>query len=219
MQEAGNIAIPCADPLFPDDMHVMKERICVLHEPRRLEWGLDVDALFHTSLLTSAPKLMLNVESGDYGTLEDRDCGCLWSDLGFRTHLHSVRSYEKLTSGSVMFMGSMLHKLLEETLPSRFGGSPLDYQLVEEEEDGVPRVSVVVSPRVGPVSEIEVVKTVLDSLGFADWSRRRADLWRQNNTLRVQRREPYATSAGKTLPLQVLGRAGQPGPVERLSEP
>ena len=59
------------------------------------------------------------------------------AELGFTTHLHTVRSYEKLTSGGVMFMGSMLHELLEETLPARFGGSPLDYQLVEEEEDGV----------------------------------------------------------------------------------
>ena len=113
-----------------------------------------------------------------------------------------------------MFMGSMLHEVLEETLPSRFGGSPLDYQLVEEEEDGITRVSVLVSPHIGPVDEDAVTETVLESLGFDVWSRRQADLWRQNNTLRVKRREPYTTQAGKTLPLHVLTASSASGAKE-----
>jgi hypothetical protein len=217
MQEAGGLSKACGRPMAPDDMHLMTNRVAMLQLPVSLDFGLEVQGFFHTSLTTSAPKLMLNVESGDYGVMEERACGCLWQELGFTMHVHTVRSYEKLTSGSVMFMGSMLHRLLEETLPNRFGGSPLDYQLVEEEEDGVPRVSVIVSSRVGPVSEMEVVETVLDSLGFADWSRRQADLWRQNNTLRVQRREPYATRAGKILPLHVLDAKDEVNTVPRHS--
>jgi hypothetical protein len=124
--------------------------------------------------------------------------------VGLTTHVRNVRSYEKLTSNGVMFMGSMLHELLEETLPARFGGGPLDYQLVEEEEDGLPMVSIVVSPRVGDVADADVIEVFSESLGFADWSRRMVDTWREAGTLRVQRREPYLTAAGKILPLHVL---------------
>jgi hypothetical protein len=91
----------------------------------------------------------------------------------------------------------------------------VDYQLVEEEEDGVTRVSVLVAPRLGDLDEDEVIETVLRTVGFADWSRRMADTWRKAGTLRVKRREPYATRAGKVLPLHVLAGASAQGPENR----
>ena len=205
MQEAGDLAIGCGSPSHPDDMHVMKDRFVILPLPVQLASGPAVHGLFHTTLLRASPKVMLNVESGDYGVMEERDCGCLWQQIGFKMHLHTVRSYEKLTSGSVTFMGSMLHDLLEEVLPARFGGGPLDYQLVEEEENGLPRVTVLASPKLGPLDKQTVLNCVVQSLSFADWSRRQAQTWLQNDTLRVERREPYATGAGKILPLHILG--------------
>jgi hypothetical protein len=57
-----------------------------------------VPALWLTTLHWRAPKVMVNVESGDYGVLERRRCGCVWDGLGFREHLHTIRSYEKLTT-------------------------------------------------------------------------------------------------------------------------
>jgi hypothetical protein len=193
-------------------MHLLVDKLAVLARPRTLAPGLEVTGLTYTSLLTSASKLMLNVESGDYGVVEERNCGCLWQTLGFTTHLHHVRSYDKLTSEGVMFLGSMLYELLEQTLPARFGGSATDYQLVEAEEDGLTRVNLVVSPRVGQVDEHAVLEAFFESVGFADWSRRMADTWRSGGTLRVQRREPYATSVGKILPLYVLGTSSQAEP-------
>ena len=204
MQEAGAVARVCGARSAPDDMHVMTEKLAVLQRPLQRGPGLTVPGLFYTSLLTSAPKLMLNVESGDYGVIEERDCGCLWQQLGFATHIHTVRSYEKLTSESVTFMGSMLYELLEQTQPARFGGSPTDYQLVEEEEGGLPRVSLLISPKVGPLDEEAVLETVFEGLSFTDWSRRMADQWREGGTLRVQRREPLTTGASKILPLHIL---------------
>ena len=211
MAEAAAITHACGAPSGPDDMHLLVDKLAVLTRRMYIESGLEVDTLAYTSLLTSASKLMLNVESGDYAVLDERDCGCLWQQLGFTTHMHDVRSYEKLTSESVMFMGSMLHELLEQTLPSRFGGSPTDYQLVEEEEGGLPRVSILVSPRVGPVDEQAVVETVLQSVGFSDWSRRMGEMWRRAGTLRVRRQEPYATTRGKILPLHILGSTERQG--------
>jgi hypothetical protein len=204
MSESGTIAFQCGARTSPDEMHVLSDKMAVLQRPKELESGAEVGALYHTSLLTTTPKLMLNVESGDYAVLEERDCGCLWQRMGFTTHISRVRSYEKLTSEGVMFMGSMLYELLEQTLPARFGGSPLDYQLVEQEEDGVPQVSIVVSPRIGAVPDEAVIDAVLGAVGFADWSRRMADSWRHAGTLRVERREPYSTSASKLLPLHVI---------------
>ena len=209
MSESGSISFQCGARSGPDDMHILTDKLAVLQRPIQLTSGAEVGALYHTSLLTTAPKLMLNVESGDYAVLEERDCGCLWQDMGFTTHISQVRSYEKLTSEGVMFMGSMLYELLEETLPSRFGGSPVDYQLAEEEEDGVPKVKIIVSPRNGPIDEDAVIKAVLSAVGFAGWSRRMADTWQHARTLRVERREPYSTAAAKLLPLHVLAASSR----------
>jgi hypothetical protein len=214
MNEIGLLCYRCGSPAYSDDMHFMLDKAAVLQRPLRLASGMNVDALYHTSISASTPKLMLNVESGDYGVLEQRDCGCLLQRVGYTTHLHSVRSYEKLTSEGVMFMGSMLYELLDEKLPARFGGSATDYQLVEEEEDGLPRVSILISPRIGPVDEAAVKQALIESVGFADWSRRMADQWLKAGTLRVQRREPHQTISSKILPLHVL-RGTSPVPAAR----
>jgi hypothetical protein len=204
LSESGVISYKCGTPSMPDDMHVLPHRVAMLSRPRELLAGSRVQALFLTVPLISAPKVMLNVESGDYAVMEERDCGCLWQQLGYTTHVHTLRSYEKLSSEGVTFMGSMLYELLEETLPLRFGGGPTDYQLVEEEEDGLPRVSLLIAPRVGPLDENVVMEAFFQAVSFADWSRRMADQWRQSGTLRVLRREPYVTRVGKILPLHVL---------------
>ena len=62
------------------------------------------------------------------------------------------------------YLGGELIALLEEALPARFGGSPSDYQLVEDEVGGLARVELLVSPRVGEVNEPELVAYVLDAL-------------------------------------------------------
>src|SRR5207249_4779647 len=103
--------------------------------------------LYATSLSGSVRKLMLNVDTGDRATLERRDCGCPAGELGLRDHLHAIRSDDKLTSEGMSFLASDLLALVEEVLPARFGGSPVDWQFVEEEVDGLSRVSVVASRR------------------------------------------------------------------------
>ncbi len=148
---------------------------------------------------------MLNVEVGDYGVLSERACNCPWHALGYPLHLHTIRSYEKLTSEGMHFMGVELVNLVEEVLPARFGGHPTDYQFVEEEENGLTKVSIVVSPRVGAVNESQLVEAVLASLGSrAGGNQMMAQYWQDGKTLRVVRREPYATSASKIQTLHVI---------------
>jgi hypothetical protein len=153
---------------------------------------------------------MINVDCGDYSAVTTRSCGCLFDRLGYTTHLHTVRSYDKLTGEGMNFLGDDLHRLIEEVLPAHFGGSPMDYQLVETESDdgGLPRVQIVVSPAVGQVSEAELVATVVTFLNkvpgaSGDFGRR----WQEAGTLRVARREPYATGATKVLPLHLIKTA------------
>jgi hypothetical protein len=58
----------------------------------------------------------------------------------------------------------MLH-ILEEVLPARFGGSPLDYQLLEEEdEQGFTRLSLLVSPRVALADENAALELIASAL-------------------------------------------------------
>ncbi len=181
----------------------------IQHEKYLPNAAASVPALYYTTLLPSSPKLMLNVESDDYGILEKRRCGCLLGELGFDLHLHEIRSYDKLTSEGMTFLGSELISLVDELLPSRYGGNPTDYQFVEEEEGGLPRISLVISPRVGVVDEAKIVDAVLALLkSYPSSKKLMSDVWRDSRTLRVVRREPYVTSAAKILPLHLVRKTG-----------
>ena len=201
--EVSWLAYGCPEGEF-DDLHLATAKVGAITRAKELPAGGTVQALFLTNLLASGPKMMLNTEIGDYGRLEERSCSCLWGELGHNTHLLGLHSYEKLTSEGVTFLGSDLYRLLEEVLPQRFGGSPIDYQFVEEEEKGLPRVSLVVAPRVGPLNDQQVIETVLETLRVVPGGTEMTDQWRQGGTLRVLRQEPYSTSTAKVLPLHVL---------------
>src|SRR5581483_7837205 len=145
----------------------------------------------------------------DYGVLERRGCGCALETLGFAVHVREVRSFSKLTGEGVTLVGSEMLRVLEEVLPARFGGSPLDYQLAEEEDErGFTRLSLVVSPRLGPLDEAAAVALVLEAIGQGSLAGELArSLWTQAGTLRVARREPTTTGRGKSLPLHFERRA------------
>ena len=114
-----------------------------------------------------------------------------------------IRSYEKLTSEGVTFLGTELLRLVEEVLPAAFGGAPTDYQLVEAEESGLSRILIVASPRLGPLDETTVVQRVLDTLSQYPGGSVMTQHWRQGDTLRLVRREPYQTASAKILPLHL----------------
>jgi hypothetical protein len=209
MAEAGHIGIACAAPAALNEVHVLADKLAIIERPVDVGAGARISSLHLTTLLRSCPKLMLNVDSGDYGTLERRRCGCRVEGAGLTTHLHGIASYEKLTCEGMTFLGSELITLVDKTLPDRFGGGPSHYQLVEEDNDALPRVSVVVSPTVGRVTESEVIAAVLGALSKGSEAHRMmADRWQQANTLRVVRREPYQVPGAKVLPLHRVGGFG-----------
>lgn len=206
MSETGPLGGGCANREAVDEVHLFRGKIAVFDRPKILADGeTQVRALYLTTLLPWTPKIMLNLDSGDYGVLSRRRCGCLLEQVGFTDHLHTIRNYEKLTAGGIQFLGSDIIELVEEVLPATHGGHPTDYQFVEEQDGAVTNVSIVVSPRLKLEDEQAVVKTVLRFLASRDSGHAlMAAFWRQGRTLRVQRREPYVTPASKTPPLRVL---------------
>jgi hypothetical protein len=204
--EAGAVGWGCAQPSDSNDIHFFKDGLALIQYPRQIPGlGITVEAFHFTTLLPTAPKLLLNVESDDYGVIEDRSCGCPLETHGFTEHLRHIRSFRKLTGEGVTLIGSEMIHILEEVLPARFGGSPLDYQLLEEEdEQGFTRLSLLVSPRIEIEDEKEVIEVVLKALKrssvAADVARA---IWSQAKTLRVKRREPIWTARGKLMPLHV----------------
>jgi hypothetical protein len=207
--EGGRLAVGCAKPVSSNDLHLVTGVCGIIQWPRQVP-GTDitVPAFNVTSLLPSAPKILLNAESDDYGVIESRRCGCPLDRPGLVPHVRDIRSFRKLTGEGVTLVGSDILHILEEVLPARFGGGPLDYQLHEEEDrDGFTRLSLIVSPRLGPLDESAVITTVLEAMtgqGFgADAARK---IWSQAGTLRVSRTEPVLTGRGKLMPLHVTKR-------------
>jgi hypothetical protein len=207
--EADHVGLGCLRPQDGNDLHFLKHALALIQYPRCVPGSTTVvDAFSFTTLLPAARKILLNVESDDYGVVEPSACGCELERLGFTEHLRHVRSFSKLTGEGVTLVGSEMVRVLEEVLPERFGGTSQDYQLVEEEDErGFTRLTLLVAPQVAIDSESAVVQAVLEALGrgtvAADLSQ---SLWRQAGTLRVARRSPVWTNRGKLLPLHLSGR-------------
>jgi len=121
--------------------------------------------------------------------------------LGWHTHLHTIRSFEKLSAGGVTFADADVVQILADFLPRRFGGGPTDYQLVEDlHQYDQPRLFLLVHPRVGPVNSGLLAAAFLEALGRqSEAYGAMAMQWRESGFLRVQRRAPHATSSGKIL--------------------
>lgn len=202
--EVGAVGWGCARPVDTNDIHLFKDALALIQYPRQVPGSnIMVEAFHFTSLLPTAPKLMLNVESDDCGIIETRSCGCPLETGGFTDHLRQIKSFRKLTGEGVTLVGGEMIHVLEEVLPARFGGSPLDYQLLEEEdEQGFTRLSLLINPRVEIADEAQVVKTVLETLATgSDAADQARALWTQAGSLRVKRAEPVWTSRGKLMPL------------------
>ena len=208
--EAGAVGMGCARPVDSSDVHLYRDSLALIQCPRQVPGTeLIVDAFSFTSLLPSASKLLLNVEMDDYGILEERRCGCPLERYGLTQHLREIRSFRKLTGEGMTLIGTEMVHILEDVLPARFGGGPLDYQLLEEEDpNGFTRLSLLVSPRVRIDDEQQVIDTVLEALGrgsvVADLARA---LWTKTRTLRVVRAEPIWTARGKLMPLHLGQRS------------
>jgi hypothetical protein len=205
LSEIGIVGSGCPYGAITDDVHLLDDSVVIIQRERKVgDTGMLVNAFLLTNLMPSAPKILLNVESDDYGVMETRKCDCLWDELGFHKHLHTIRSYSKLTGSGVTIMGSDFIRILEQVLPTAYGGTATDYQLVEEEDArGQTRLSLVISPKVGEIDNGHVLRTVLDELrrGISG-GKLAAGFWSQVNTLQIKREYPSSLS-GKVMTLHL----------------
>jgi hypothetical protein len=204
--DTGSIGVGCAHPAETDDVHFLTDAFALMTHPHPVDGnGVTVPAFNLTSLLDTSSKVMLNYQIDDYGTVQERACGCSMETNGYTTHLYGIRSYSKLVGEAVTLIGNDMLRILEEILPARFGGSPLDYQLTEQEDArGLTRLYLVISPRVEIADEQQVIETVLNTLSesspMGDAAR---GVWQQAGTLQIKRMEPMLTNRGKLLPLHI----------------
>jgi hypothetical protein len=209
--ECGLIGSACPAPDAPDDVHLFHDLHGLIQAgPDGETTGLPSCALLISSLRATAPLILLNVSLGDQAVVAQRACGCSLEQLGWTTHLHTIRSFEKLTAGGMTFLDTDVIRVLEEVLPAQFGGAPTDYQLLEEEGDeGQPRVRLIVHPAVGPLDSQAVAAVFLNAIGAGSGAERVMGLlWRNAGLLQVERRPPVVGASGKIQHLHV----GQPDP-------
>lgn len=209
--ETGRVGLGCADKGRPDptDMHIAADGAAIIRVPRAVPGSGETVHSFHiTSIVETMPKLLLNLELDDFGELEPAACGCALGRLGYGSVIRRVRSFRKLVGEGVTLIGSDMIRIIEEVLPARFGGSALDYQLVEEEDaQGFTRLSLRVSPAVRIEDEGAVLAVVLEALRrtsvAADMARAH---WEAAGSFRVVRAAPLVSARAKQLPLVVVPR-------------
>jgi hypothetical protein len=207
--EGGIVGLGCANPIAHDEIHVFRHFLTLVERPEPLGRGSAIRPLLFTTLHPLATRLLLNVENGDYGVVDDRDCGCALQRAGLTLHLSGIRSYEKFTGEGMNYFYGDLYGLVEKTLPSEFGGGPGDYQLAEEEdESGQTRLTLRIDPRVGDVDEAVLITRLRQALGSGSWQKEfQARVWDRAGTLRIKREPPVASARGKIVPLQLHTRA------------
>lgn len=201
-----NIGFGCGNPAHIDEIHVNQHLVALFPNPRPREGGgPPLYPLLCTTLHPSIPRLLLNVENGDYGSLTQRACGCALEDVGLCLHLHGIRSFEKFTSEGMNYFYGDLFELLEKILPSEFGGGPGDYQLVEEEDsNGQSRLTLIVDPAVQNLNESSLLSRLQEGLARGCRSNRfMLKLWQNAGTFRIRRGIPRSSARGKILPLHI----------------
>ena len=201
-----NAGFACADAEDIDEIHVNQHMLALIPHPESLSRdGVQIRPLLCSTLRPESPRLLLNVENGDYGRLRRRACGCPLGSVGLNVHLSQIRSYEKFTSESMNFFYGDLFNFIEQILPGEFGGGPGSYQLVEEEDvNGQTRLSLLVHPDIANLNEKKLLSRLLERFGYGSTDNRlTSKIWQEAQTFRIKRQAPYASGRGKILPLHI----------------
>ena len=204
--EIGPVGYACRQMTAGNSVHLFHDSVAVINHRRVAPLsGAEVDALLFTTLLPFAGMVLINVDMDDAGILEQGACDCTFSRAGFTTRIRDVFSYGKLTGQGVTLVGTDILRVLEEVLPARFGGGPLDYQLVEEDAPHQARILLRVSRRVSLPSPEAVRDCFLSELRRFQGGTGALRIWRSTGALEVVHEDPLVTRTGKVLPLHLLG--------------
>ena len=199
--EAGTIAMACGNPSESDDVHLMSDMVAAIQPGDT--GSNEAGPLFLSSIHKVMPKIMINVQLDDSATVHQRACGCEFEKLGFHTHLSMVRSHERFTAQGMAIHSSLLERAVDEVLAPKYGGTPLDYQWVEvEDERGRTGLKLRISPGLGTLDEERIIRDVLEELGRGDEGERMmSEIWQQSRAISVIREDPRPTQRGKFVPM------------------
>jgi hypothetical protein len=212
--ETSTIGYGCLRPASAGELHLFHDLTATVQAPGLA--GVSSETLLMTSLRPTAPLILINASLGDQARLGPRPCGCPLEALGWTTHLQALGSDQKLTAGGMAFLAGDLLRVLEEVLPARLGGGPLDYQLIEEETaDGRARLRLLIDPRVGPLEPQRVAEVFYTAVGLGTSTDQVMSLtWQDGGLLEVERRAPEVRG-GKIRHLRRPGAARSDRPAER----
>lgn len=195
----GTVAMAC-EHCDDEEYHLWEHEVAVVTRRRPRGDGSEVDAFCLTSLDTLAPRVLLNVENDDYGEVRhDVPCACALDDLGLRTRLARIRGISKVVAAGITLEGEAFDEIAERVLPAAIGGGPGDFQFVEGDANDGPAMTLRIHPRLADVDESAAVATVLEALGRTDNGVLATTVWGEDGGLRVERRAPTTTKAGKLL--------------------
>ena len=202
--QGGIVATNC--PYCNDEeLHVLEQDLAVIQRRRKRSDGSDVDAFLYTGLSAVMGVVLINLESDDFGELrhDETPCSCEFGKLGFRTRIANVRGMSKVVAGGVTVPGELLERIVESTLPKRFGGGPGDYQF---SESGGSQTKLVlrVDPRLGGIDESEVLECVRAELRSTEYGLLADRVWLGADALEVAREPAAPARSGKVLPFETL---------------
>jgi hypothetical protein len=195
----GTVAIRCGN-CAAEEYHVWDQDLAVITRRRARGDGTDIDAFCWTSLAAEAPRVMVNVENDDYGVVRHGvACDCALGELGLTTRVSGIRGISKVVTAGISLDGELFDRLAEIDLPARLGGGPGDYQFAEVDDRGGAVLVVRVHPRLEAFDEAAAHAVIAESLGRSDNGLLAESVWSLHEGLRVERRVPVETAAGKTL--------------------
>jgi phenylacetate-coenzyme A ligase PaaK-like adenylate-forming protein len=159
VSELGQVGVACPQMNKGDTVHVCRDSLAVISYRRMAPLTeVEIDSLMFTTSLPCAAFVLINAEMDDSGVLEPARCDCHLKEMGFTQQLSNIYSYGRLTGQGMTLVGVDIVRILERSLPKRFGGTTTDYQLVECEGKNQTEMELRVHPRVGARSPDEIKK-------------------------------------------------------------
>jgi hypothetical protein len=211
ISELGWVGCSCHEMRQGSTVHLMRDAIAAITWRRPAPMtDVEVDSLLFTTILPISTYVLVNVEMEDCGVLEDATCGCELAAMGFSQQIRDVFSFGKLTGQGITLLGGDLIRVLEVSLPQRFGGTPADYQLVELDGGDGAIVELRVHPRIALASPEAVREGFLAEVRRLWGGSLTARQWGQTGAVRVVSKEPIISGGRKINSLHLLGPS-QPG--------
>jgi hypothetical protein len=212
ISELGWVGCSCLQMKTGSCVHVMRDSVAVVSYLRQAPISeIEVESLLITTLLPSAAYVLVNLEVDDCGKLEDARCDCMFKAMGFTQQISDIYSFGKLTGHGITLLGGDLLKILEVSLPARFGGTPIDYQLVELDDSSRAVVELRVHPRLGVTSGQDVLAYFLGEIRRLWGGSSTYRQWSETDAVRIAFAQPYVSGGRKVNPLHLLGPSPRKG--------